>query len=503
MGSSFFPGRNPLNYQGTSVTKPPEQYFMDRSPTELDWEIYNVGDEWLDKSQSPAVWFKLCSKARQAPPADPADRAVWLPITAHHESDFSSLTVDTSSGTGTNPVLPDSNESITITGAQVASSAIGANVLRTNSLAASSITLQVQQSGEAAAQDTTLNGVCHFDSSHFNVANGFVTLSGGGMAIDSFIPDAGTNPVVPNASGQVTMTGGNGILTTGGTNQLTFDMQSPFTGSFTFSDTEPTLTVNGTLSHFKILGTTCDAKIGDYDGGDPSVLITNSGSLSGPEIRVFTSSGSPCLIETYCQAAGDPFFRSKSATDPTAIFSFGLDNSALKFVLSNNDTLGTNNLLEITPSGFLTFPLQPAIWLHQVADITNATGATAHEFTTWTVLLNQTAGSYAAGVYTIPSTGNYFVQCQVTMTNIQTNHTDMNLYININGAPVQASSSECSPGVCRSGGGSLKVLFAQFFRFTAGNTVSFGITVINGANIITIAGSGGGYLTVASIFKVS
>ncbi len=46
-------------------------------------------------------------------------------------------------------------------------------------------------------------------------------LAGGGEAIDSFIPDSGTNPVVPNAAGAVTMAGSGSITTVGGLNTLT------------------------------------------------------------------------------------------------------------------------------------------------------------------------------------------------------------------------------------------------------------------------------------------
>lgn len=48
-----------------------------------------------------------------------------------------------------------------------------------------------------------------------------LALAGGGTAIDSFIPDSGTSPVVPTAAGAVTMSGSGSITTVGGTNQLT------------------------------------------------------------------------------------------------------------------------------------------------------------------------------------------------------------------------------------------------------------------------------------------
>lgn len=56
-------------------------------------------------------------------------------------------------------------------------------------------------------------GVASFDSADFSVVGGFVSLAGGGLAIDSIGIDAstapGTNPTVPTAAGLINM---NGVL---------------------------------------------------------------------------------------------------------------------------------------------------------------------------------------------------------------------------------------------------------------------------------------------------
>lgn len=87
--------------------------------------------------------------------------------------------VDTFTGPGTDPVLPDGAGLLTITGGQVATGVIGANVIRTDSLAANTFTIEIQRSTAVAAADLTKNGVSHFDSANFTVdANGFVELNG-------------------------------------------------------------------------------------------------------------------------------------------------------------------------------------------------------------------------------------------------------------------------------------------------------------------------------------
>lgn len=166
MTSSSFPSRNPLNYQGTNVTNPPQQYSFDRAPTTYDWETFNIGDEWLDKSSSPRVWYKLLSKARQPSPADINARAVWKPITSNGANDLSSLTGNTGG-----EILPDSTGTI--------------NILGTPG--------QINVAGSG----NTLT----------------LSLTGGGTAIDSLTVDTG-GPVTPNGSGVVNLIGGNNIRVT-------------------------------------------------------------------------------------------------------------------------------------------------------------------------------------------------------------------------------------------------------------------------------------------------
>jgi len=50
------------------------------------------------------------------------------------------------------------------------------------------------------------------------------SLIGGLAAIEEFLPDSGTSPVVPNGSGQVTMAGSGSTTTVGGLNTLTFEL---------------------------------------------------------------------------------------------------------------------------------------------------------------------------------------------------------------------------------------------------------------------------------------
>lgn len=74
-------------------------------------------------------------------------------------------------------------------------------------------------------------------------------LSGGGAAIDSFTVPSGTSPVVPDANGNIDLPAGNGFAFSGGTNAMTGNMVSPFTGDFTFTESAAGNSEILTVSH--------------------------------------------------------------------------------------------------------------------------------------------------------------------------------------------------------------------------------------------------------------
>lgn len=136
------------------------------------------------------------------------------------------LIPDAHTAPGTTPVVGDGSGDITITGAQVAAGVVGTNVIRTDSLAANTMTIEIQRATSAAVSTPADNGVAHFDSAIFTVgAGGYVSLVGGAVpptqkfAIDGSTPP-GTNPVVPTAGGIVTVSGGQTLAGVVGTNAI-------------------------------------------------------------------------------------------------------------------------------------------------------------------------------------------------------------------------------------------------------------------------------------------
>lgn len=88
------------------------------------------------------------------------------------------IQVDAFTPPGTNPVVPNAANLLTMTGAQVAAGVVGTNVIRTDSVSANTVTIEIQRSQAVGVSTLADNGVSHFDSADFTVdANGFVSLA--------------------------------------------------------------------------------------------------------------------------------------------------------------------------------------------------------------------------------------------------------------------------------------------------------------------------------------
>jgi len=176
--------RSPKQYLGVRPINPPNVIYADRAPTSTD-KAYVRGDLWEDLT-GLASWQY-------------AGGGVWIALGTGAVGGVVTLTGDSGG-----PISPIAGNIDILGGA-------GVSVVGT----AGTLT---------------------------------ISLSGGGIAFDSFVPDAGTNPVVPSATGSCTMAGtANQITTTGGLNTLTFSIPATLVAPGSIASTT-TLTAGSTLT---------------------------------------------------------------------------------------------------------------------------------------------------------------------------------------------------------------------------------------------------------------
>jgi hypothetical protein len=89
------------------------------------------------------------------------------------------FTVQTTTATGVNPVVPDATGNVTVSSGQFATGTFGTRVVTINSPAPNEFDIDLQISSAVASTLITKNGICHFNSADFTVdANGFVSSNG-------------------------------------------------------------------------------------------------------------------------------------------------------------------------------------------------------------------------------------------------------------------------------------------------------------------------------------
>jgi len=176
-----------------------------------------------------------------------------------------SAQVETLTGDDGVVITPDGANNIDILGSVVAN-ATHAKALFTESPSANTMEIDLQVAAAIASPDITKVGLAAFNQDQFDVdTNGFVTLQGGGIAIDSINVDAntppGTDPVVPDTNGLVTVTGGQ---VAAGTTTNVIQTNSLAANTYTIQVQRSQAVASSTIgdngvSHFNSTQLACDA----------------------------------------------------------------------------------------------------------------------------------------------------------------------------------------------------------------------------------------------------
>lgn len=174
-----------------------------------------------------------------------------------------------------------------------ASTAAGTSPVSTSG-AVSTLTVNVQKSQAIAATDATKVGLANFSSTMFAVdANGFVTLAGGGQAIDSIAVQTGTSPIAPTAAGLVTINGatvaaGTNPVRTDGTGANTMAVEVQFSQAIASTDATKVGLSNFNSAQFSV---------------DANGFVSTTAAISQVKNQTFTSNGTytPTSGMKYCQ----------------------------------------------------------------------------------------------------------------------------------------------------------------------------------------------------------
>lgn len=214
------------------------------------------------------------------------------------------IQVDAATGPGTNPVVPTILGLLTMEGGATFATGTQANPIRTNSLAANTIDLQIQLAGSNAGASTANNfGVSQFDSNQFTVTSGFVQLAGGTTAaIEKVNVQTGTSPIVPSASaitfnGATVAAGTHPVRTDGtGANTVALEVQisqaiaatdATKIGLAAFNSTEFTVDANGFVG--LVGGGAALEKINMQTGTSPIVPSAGAITLNGAVVAAGTN----------------------------------------------------------------------------------------------------------------------------------------------------------------------------------------------------------------------
>jgi len=98
--------------------------------------------------------------------------------------------------------------------------------------------------------------------------------------------------------------------------------------------------------------------------------------------------------------------------------------------------------------------------------------------------------NFAAGVFTVPQDGQYYLGCNLRLGGLDATHTSM--LLQIGKAGLYLDSSLLNIGVCRTAAGECSVEMFGILDLTAGDTIQSILTVSGGGKTVTIISNGAG-----------
>lgn len=443
-------------------------------------------------------------------------------VTLSGSAVVASFQVDASTAPGTNPVVPSGSGIVTITGGQVAAGTT-TNVIRTNSLAANTYTIQIQRSQAVGSSTVGDNGVSHFNSTYFTVdANGFVSING--AAIGETITGNTGGALSPTAGnwnilGTSTAPGTTPVQTSGTASTLTVQVQkaqaiastnatnvglAAFNSSFFTVDSNGFVSLNGSGS-----GETITGNIGGAlspTAGNWNILgsstaagttpVQTSGSVSTLTVQVQKSQAIASTDATKVGLAA--FDSARFSVDANGFVTLagtgagetitGNTGGALAPTAGNWNIVGTGSITTSGSVSTLTVQLtgltNHAVQVGAGTATLTQVGPTAN---TGAVLQNNSGAdpSYSTATYPSTTTINQILYSSAanTVTGLATAN-----------SAVLVTTSTGVPGFSSTMTNGQVIIGSTGATPTAATlTAGVGISITNGASSITIASTAGGF----------
>lgn len=250
------------------------------------------------------------------------------------------------------------------------------------------------------------------------------SLIGGQEAMDSFQPDSGTNPVVPDINGLVVMSGSGSITTVGGLNSLTTQLTGLTNhavlvgaGTTTITKVGPSATTGATFisggaasdpgfsTTFTIVDSTGTSGVSkSQSGGTVSLNVFNTSNSANSDAALNISTGGVSARDAYAQYS----------VSGAINWSQGVKAADDNFYITSRTGLQGDVRLSLTTSGVMT--------INQAYSFPTADGTTGQVLTTngagtvsWAT---SGVGAWTdnSGVFTASRNAAYFLTAASTVT---------------------------------------------------------------------------------------
>ena len=328
-----------------------------------------------------------------------------------------------------------------------------------------------------------------------------ISLTGGGVAIDSFLPDSGTSPVVPDGAGQVSLLGDGSITTVGGTNALTTQLTGMTdhnlligAGTTTLTKLPPSATVGAPLisagagadPKFSTTTTIVDANgtlfvEASFDMGGPQIGLTNSSAVLGATAAMnIVTDAQGTLSDVYT------LYRAGSGSGRQWVN--GVQGTAADYLIQYAPTgtqpyMDGTTFLKIDAVGIQTLPAQPSFFAYLTVGDSNVTGNGAN-YTLGSgnalTVLQQGSAMGTTGTFTVPADGWYHLSYNIQAQGITAAMNDAIVWIRVNGTDFY-SGTRYVTAAASNPFTSYSFLGSTVVKLTSGDLVIVQLTISNGA----------------------